>query len=99
MTGNGQDPSRAEGTARTFREGRSRSIGEVLDETRWDRRPDDDALSPLVSVDRYFRDFPWNGVDDGWGDGVGDGTDAEAGAPQEEAPAPEEGRPPWPGEA
>ena len=44
--------------------GSARSIGEVLDETHWDRPPSDDVLSPLASVDRFFRRFPWDGLED-----------------------------------
>lgn len=31
----------------------------VLDEAFWDFDPEADLLSPLVTTDRYFRDFPW----------------------------------------
>jgi hypothetical protein len=35
-----------------------------LDAVRWDYDPEEEELSPLVSTERYFRDFPWSGVDE-----------------------------------
>ena len=32
---------------------------DVLDRVAWDFDPEDDLLSPLVTTERYFRDFPW----------------------------------------
>ena len=32
---------------------------DVLDGAFWDFDPEADLLSPLVTTDRYFRDFPW----------------------------------------
>lgn len=32
---------------------------DVLDGAFWDYDPEADVLSPLVTTDRYFRDFPW----------------------------------------
>ena len=32
---------------------------DVLDGAFWDYDPEADLLSPLVTTDRYFRDFPW----------------------------------------
>lgn len=32
---------------------------DVLDGGRWDFDPEDELLSPLVTTERYFRDFPW----------------------------------------
>jgi len=32
---------------------------DVLDRVRWDYDPEGEQLSPLVSTERYFRDFPW----------------------------------------
>ena len=39
-----------------------RSTGETLDRVRWDYDPTQHHLSPLVSSERYFRDFPWDGA-------------------------------------
>ncbi len=33
---------------------------DVLDRVAWDYDPEDDLLSPLVTTERYFRDFPWD---------------------------------------
>ena len=38
-------------------------LAEALDAVRWDYDPEDDRLSPLVSTERYFRDFPWEPED------------------------------------
>lgn len=38
---------------------------DVLDRVAWDFDPEDDLLSPLVTTDRYFRDFPWDREDEG----------------------------------
>ncbi len=35
-------------------------VADLLDKVAWDFDPEDDLLSPLVSTERYFRDFPWN---------------------------------------
>lgn len=40
------------------------AVGQVLDAVRWDYDPEEEELSPLVSTERYFRDFPWSGVDE-----------------------------------
>lgn len=40
---------------------RPRPVGELLDRVRWDYDPEAELLSPLVSTQRYFRDFPWDG--------------------------------------
>ncbi len=32
---------------------------DVLDGAFWDYDPEADLVSPLVTTDRYFRDFPW----------------------------------------
>lgn len=32
---------------------------DILDGAFWDFDPEADLLSPLVTTDRYFRDFPW----------------------------------------
>lgn len=37
------------------------ALAEVIDAVRWDYDPEDDDVSPLVSTERYFRDFPWDG--------------------------------------
>ncbi len=39
------------------------AVGQVLDAIRWDYDPEEEELSPLVSTERYFRDFPWGGLD------------------------------------
>lgn len=36
-------------------------VAEVMDSVRWEYDPEDELLSPLVSTERYFRDFPWDG--------------------------------------
>ena len=38
---------------------RSSSLADTLDTVRWDYDPEGEELSPLVSTERYFRDFPW----------------------------------------
>ena len=38
-------------------------LAEAIDSVRWDYDPEDDQLSPLVSTERYFRDFPWEPED------------------------------------
>lgn len=38
---------------------RRASVADVLDAVRWDYDPESQQLSPLVSTERYFRDFPW----------------------------------------
>ncbi len=38
-------------------------LAEAIDSVRWDYDPDEDDLSPLVSTERYFRDFPWEPED------------------------------------
>ena len=35
------------------------STAETIDAIRWDYDPEGTQLSPLVSSERYFRDFPW----------------------------------------
>jgi hypothetical protein len=35
------------------------AVADLLDSVRWDYDPESDQLSPLVSTERYFRDFPW----------------------------------------
>lgn len=37
----------------------SGSIAAAIDSVRWDYDPDGQLLSPLVSSERYFREFPW----------------------------------------
>ncbi len=32
---------------------------DVLDGVAWDFDPEGDSVSPLVTTERYFRDFPW----------------------------------------
>jgi len=34
-------------------------VAEIIDTVVWDYDPEDDQPSPLVSTQRYFRDFPW----------------------------------------
>jgi hypothetical protein len=38
---------------------RSSSLAKAIDAVRWDYDPEGEELSPLVSTERYFRDFPW----------------------------------------
>ncbi len=38
-------------------------LADVMDSVKWDYDPEDDDLSPLVSTERYFRDFPWEPED------------------------------------
>ena len=40
------------------------SAADLLDGVTWDFDPEDDLLSPLVTTERYFRDFPWDARDD-----------------------------------
>lgn len=35
------------------------AAAEVLDGVVWDFDPEADFVSPLVTTERYFRDFPW----------------------------------------
>lgn len=42
---------------------RHREVGHVLDEVAWTFDPEAGDPSPLVSTERYFRDFPWRGDD------------------------------------
>lgn len=42
----------------------ARPVAEVIDGVRWDYDPQTEEVSPLVSTERYFRDFPWDGDDD-----------------------------------
>ncbi len=44
-------------------EPRSAPLAEVVDSVRWDYDPEDEHLSPLVTTERYFRDFPWEPED------------------------------------
>jgi len=74
-----------------------------MDETRWDRAPADEVLSPLASVERYFREFPWNGLDadDEVVDDPLEDTLVEGGGDDPEAPRPAGGKrrsggAPWP---
>lgn len=39
-------------------------VADLLDKVVWDFDPEDELLSPLVSTERYFRDFPWNDHDE-----------------------------------
>ncbi len=39
------------------------AAAEVLDGVAWDYDAEDDLVSPLVSTERYFRDFPWHDRD------------------------------------
>jgi hypothetical protein len=41
-----------------------REVAEVLDEVAWTYDPEANDPSPLVSTERYFRDFPWAGDDE-----------------------------------
>jgi len=34
-------------------------VADLLDGVRWDYDPEQEEVSPLISVERYFRDFPW----------------------------------------
>jgi hypothetical protein len=36
------------------------AVAEVLDRIDWDFDPEQDLVSPLVTTERYFRDFPWD---------------------------------------
>lgn len=47
------------------RDERSRPVADVLDDVRWDFDPEAEDPSPLVSTERYFREFPWEGEADG----------------------------------
>lgn len=38
-------------------------VAEVIDAVDWDYDPESQNLSPLVSTQRYFRDFPWEPED------------------------------------
>jgi hypothetical protein len=35
------------------------SVADLLQTVLWDYDPDDETTSPLMSTDRFFRDFPW----------------------------------------
>ena len=35
------------------------TVADILDAVSWDYDPESRQLSPLVSAERYFRDFPW----------------------------------------
>ena len=35
-------------------------VAEVIDSVLWDYDPDAEEISPLISAERYFRDFPWD---------------------------------------
>ena len=39
------------------------AAADVLDRVAWDFDPEDDLVSPLVTTERYFRDFPWETED------------------------------------
>ena len=39
-------------------------VADILDGVAWDFDAEDDLLSPLVTTERYFRDFPWIGQDE-----------------------------------
>jgi len=41
-----------------------RSLGEAVDEVRWDHDPLRKLLSPLVASARYFEEFPWDGEEE-----------------------------------
>lgn len=36
---------------------------DLLDRVAWDFDPEDELLSPLITTERYFRDFPWDDRD------------------------------------
>jgi len=40
-----------------------RRLAEVIDSVRWDYDPEAEHFSPLVTTERYFRDFPWEPED------------------------------------
>jgi hypothetical protein len=37
------------------------TLGELVNEVRWDYDPAQRLLSPLVPAAKYFEEFPWNG--------------------------------------
>lgn len=37
------------------------TLGEIVNEVRWDYDPAQRLLSPLVPAAKYFEEFPWNG--------------------------------------
>lgn len=39
----------------------TRALADVIDSVRWDYDPEAEEVSPLVSTEQYFRDFPWEG--------------------------------------
>ncbi|MDY7091692.1 MAG: hypothetical protein SX243_01835 [Acidobacteriota bacterium] len=41
------------------RDSKPAALGDLLDRVSWDYDPEAERLSPLVSTERYFRDFPW----------------------------------------
>ena len=45
-------------------EKRSVTLGEVVNEVRWDYDPSQRLLSPLVEAARFFEAFPWDGEDE-----------------------------------
>jgi len=45
-------------------EKRSVTLGEVVNEVRWDYDPGQRLLSPLVKAARFFEEFPWDGEDE-----------------------------------
>ena len=40
------------------------AAADLLDGVTWDFDPEDDLVSPLVTTERYFRDFPWDERDE-----------------------------------
>ncbi len=47
---------------------------DVLDGAFWDFDPEADLLSPLVTTDRYFRDFPWEAEAESGPESAGGGS-------------------------
>lgn len=45
------------------------SLADTLQSVLWEYNEDEHSLSPLVATIRYFERFPWEGPDEGSGDG------------------------------
>ncbi len=54
-------PERAAPPGPERRKPSSDPTADVLDDVDWEFDPEDELVSPLVSTERYFRDFPWGG--------------------------------------
>ena len=54
-------PDPPERTAPAVPKPSSDPTADVLDGVDWEFDPEDELVSPLVSTERYFRDFPWEG--------------------------------------